>query len=152
MTYMTNTTDCHDAFPGSVLCTSTNSCRTCGGYLETPAQAPAAVEAAAQALAAETDEAGHDSVASYGDEIDENEAIDSAMTDAGIPAMSFLHLVGPVVARADEILAQIHDGDVAPRPTGPRHQCLVCTDDNGQPLGLAGTRCPNPNCRDGLLV
>lgn len=29
--------------------------------------------------------------------------------------------------------------------------CLVCTDDNGNRLGLAGTSCPNPNCEDGLV-
>lgn len=65
----------------------------------------AAIETAAQALATETAEAGHPTVAAYGETIDENEAIDEAMAAAGIPAMSFLHLVADVVARADALLS-----------------------------------------------
>lgn len=36
----TPTTDCHEAFPGSVRSTSANSCRSCGGNLEAPVERP----------------------------------------------------------------------------------------------------------------
>lgn len=75
----------------------------------------AAVETAAQTLATEVDEQGHPTVEAYGEVIDVNEAIDDAMTGAEIPAMQYLHLTGPVIARADEILAKMHAEPAEPQ-------------------------------------